>query len=190
MEVAQRSRRARGPGNLFALQTPSAVTVQTSGWSPAVPRSPKKAKTTWAQYTWWRRASSQLPGACRRKFRGTSARSSLAACTRIPTAGSSTRMIRKLFGRTLREQRHDMRFMPAQYFKPYVKTNKSDYIDAEARPGWRTPWSEGERTGPGSVRACTRSRDPLKIHTTRVHSSPSPVWWPVRMSLMCKHCLA
>jgi transposase len=35
-------------------------------------------------------------------------------------------------GRALREQRHEVRLIPAQYGKPYVKTNKSDYIDAEA----------------------------------------------------------
>jgi transposase len=35
-------------------------------------------------------------------------------------------------GRPLREQGHDVRLMPAQYVKPYVKTNKNDYIDAEA----------------------------------------------------------
>src|SRR5579863_1928504 len=35
-------------------------------------------------------------------------------------------------GRALRGQGHDVRLMPAQYVKPYVKTNKSDYIDAEA----------------------------------------------------------
>jgi transposase len=35
-------------------------------------------------------------------------------------------------GRALREQGHEARLMPAQYVKPYVKTNKSDYIDAEA----------------------------------------------------------
>ena len=29
-------------------------------------------------------------------------------------------------GRALREQGHDVRLMPAQYVKPYVKTNKSD----------------------------------------------------------------
>src|ERR1700692_423187 len=34
--------------------------------------------------------------------------------------------------RALREQGHEVRLMPAQYVKPYVKTNKSDYIDAEA----------------------------------------------------------
>jgi transposase len=32
----------------------------------------------------------------------------------------------------LREQGHEVRLMPAQYVKPYVKTNKSDFIDAEA----------------------------------------------------------
>src|SRR6266568_6900675 len=35
-------------------------------------------------------------------------------------------------GRALREQGHEVRLMPAQCVKPYVKTNKSDYIDAEA----------------------------------------------------------
>src|SRR6202166_3193926 len=35
-------------------------------------------------------------------------------------------------GRALREQGHEVRLMPAQYVKPYVKTNKSDYLDAEA----------------------------------------------------------
>src|ERR1700736_3349174 len=35
-------------------------------------------------------------------------------------------------GRALREQGQDAKLMPAQYVKPYVKTNKSDYIDAEA----------------------------------------------------------
>ena len=34
--------------------------------------------------------------------------------------------------RALHEQGHDARLIPAQYVKPYVKTNKSDYIDAEA----------------------------------------------------------
>ena|ERR1700686_1796733 len=35
-------------------------------------------------------------------------------------------------GRPLREQGHELRVMPAQYVKSYGKTNKSDYIDAEA----------------------------------------------------------
>jgi transposase len=35
-------------------------------------------------------------------------------------------------GRALREQGHEVRLMPAQYVKPYVQTNKSDYLDADA----------------------------------------------------------
>src|SRR3984957_19297692 len=35
-------------------------------------------------------------------------------------------------GRALREQGHEVRLIPAQYVKPYVKRNKNDYIDAEA----------------------------------------------------------
>ena len=35
-------------------------------------------------------------------------------------------------GRALQEQGYEVRLIPAQYVKPYVKTNKSDYIDAEA----------------------------------------------------------
>ena len=35
-------------------------------------------------------------------------------------------------GKALREQGHEARPIPAQYVKPFVKTNKSDFIDAEA----------------------------------------------------------
>src|SRR5690348_236754 len=35
-------------------------------------------------------------------------------------------------GRALQEQGHSVRLIPAQYVKPYVKTNKNDYVDAEA----------------------------------------------------------
>jgi transposase len=34
--------------------------------------------------------------------------------------------------RALCQQGHDTRLIPAQYVRPYVKTNKTDYIDAEA----------------------------------------------------------
>jgi hypothetical protein len=36
-------------------------------------------------------------------------------------------------GRALRDQGHEVRLMPAQYVKPYAKTNKSE-IDASALP--------------------------------------------------------
>lgn len=35
-------------------------------------------------------------------------------------------------GATLRRQGHDVRLIPAQFVKPYVKSNKNDFIDAEA----------------------------------------------------------
>jgi transposase len=35
-------------------------------------------------------------------------------------------------GRALREQGHDVRLIPAQFVKPFVKSNKNDYLDAEA----------------------------------------------------------
>jgi transposase len=35
-------------------------------------------------------------------------------------------------GLALQQQGHKVRLMPAQYVKPFVKTNKNDYIDAEA----------------------------------------------------------
>ena len=34
-------------------------------------------------------------------------------------------------GRALREQGHEVRLLPAQYVKPFVKTYKNDFIDAE-----------------------------------------------------------
>jgi transposase len=39
---------------------------------------------------------------------------------------------RTFWDESLREQGHEVRLMPAQYVKPYVQTNKSDYLDAEA----------------------------------------------------------
>ena len=35
-------------------------------------------------------------------------------------------------GRTLRAQGHDVRLIPAQFVKPFVKSNKNDFLDAEA----------------------------------------------------------
>jgi transposase len=34
--------------------------------------------------------------------------------------------------RLLRAQGHDVKLMPAEYVRPFVKSNKNDYIDAEA----------------------------------------------------------
>ena len=35
-------------------------------------------------------------------------------------------------GRALRQQGHDARLIPAQFIKPFVKSNKNDFLDAEA----------------------------------------------------------
>jgi transposase len=37
-----------------------------------------------------------------------------------------------LLGHQLTEQGHDVRLMPPQYVRPFVKSNKNDFIDAEA----------------------------------------------------------
>ncbi len=35
-------------------------------------------------------------------------------------------------GRALRAQGHEVKLIPAQFVKPFVKSNKNDFIDAEA----------------------------------------------------------
>jgi hypothetical protein len=44
----------------------------------------------------------------------------------MPTAGAH------LLGRVLREQGHNVKLIPAQFVKPFVKSNKNDFLDAEA----------------------------------------------------------
>ena len=34
-------------------------------------------------------------------------------------------------GRALREQGHDVKLIPAQFVKPFVKSNKNDFLDAD-----------------------------------------------------------
>jgi transposase len=34
--------------------------------------------------------------------------------------------------RTLREQGHDVKLTPTQFVRPFVKSNKNDFLDAEA----------------------------------------------------------
>ena len=67
-------------------------------------------------------------------------------------------------GRALREQGHDVRLMPAQYVKPYVKTNKNDYIDAEAL-------AEAVRSGRRHIDES--SRDGHLARVRRVHEVTS-----------------
>jgi len=51
---------------------------------------------------------------------------------KIPLIGMEACGGAHFLGRALREQGHEVRLIPAQYVKPYVKTNKTDYIDAES----------------------------------------------------------
>ena len=58
----------------------------------------------------------------------------LAYTANVPTslvgleAGSGAHFL----GARLREQGHEVRLIPAQFIKPYRKSNKNDFIDAEA----------------------------------------------------------
>jgi hypothetical protein len=66
-------------------------------------------------------------------------------------------------GRSLRKQRHDVRLIAAQFVKPFVKSNKNDFVDAEAiaeaveRKNMRPPgYGSGElvwRIGAGQCRS-------------------------------------
>jgi transposase len=38
----------------------------------------------------------------------------------------------RFLGRALRKQGHDVRLIAAQFVKPFVKSNKNDFVDAEA----------------------------------------------------------
>src|SRR6202023_3172769 len=59
-------------------------------------------------------------------------------------------------GRALREQGHEVRLMPAQYVKPYVQTNKSDFLDGEANR--RSGATAQDRGAVGFASAASRAR--------------------------------
>ena len=56
----------------------------------------------------------------------------LASTAQVQVIGMEACSEAHFLGRALREQGHEVRLMPAQYVKPYVKTNENDYMDAEA----------------------------------------------------------
>ena len=51
---------------------------------------------------------------------------------KVDLIGMESRGGAHFLGRSFRQQGHDVRLIPAQYVKPFVKTNKNDFIDAEA----------------------------------------------------------
>ena len=84
-------------------------------------------------------------------------------------------------GKALRQQGHEVRLMPAQYVKPFVKTNKNDFIDAEAiaeavcRPSMRfVPIKTDEQLDMSLVRR--RSRRCSRFTDSRGLLSPSHGW--------------
>jgi transposase len=79
----------------------------------------------------------------------------------------------------LREQGHEARLMPAQYVKPFVKTNKSDFIDAEAiaeavsRPSMRfVPIKTDEQL---DMQSLHRVRERWIMRRTSVVKAPSGI---------------
>jgi transposase len=76
--------------------------------------------------------------------------------------------------RALEAQGHQVRLMPAQYVKPYVKTHKNDYLDAEAiaeavqRPTMRFVPIKGDEQL--DLQALHRVRD-LKVNGTSWRSA-------------------
>src|SRR5256714_7828841 len=75
-------------------------------------------------------------------------------------------------GRALREQGHEVRLIPAQFLRPFVKSNKNDYREAEAIA--EAAESENKRFVPIkteeqlALQALPRARDPLQARRTRV----------------------
>jgi len=46
--------------------------------------------------------------------------------------GMEAGVVSHFLGRALRQQGHEVHLIPAQFVRPFVKSNKNDYRDAEA----------------------------------------------------------
>jgi transposase len=91
-------------------------------------------------------------------------------------------------GRALREQGQQVRLMPAQFVRPFVKSNKNDYRDAEAiaeaveRENMRfVPIKTEDQTGTRESSSCARRPVSTRgrIHFRRLFSS-HPILLAVR----------
>src|ERR1019366_4642660 len=87
-------------------------------------------------------------------------------------------------GRALREQGHEVRLMPPQYVKPYVQTNKSDFLDAEAiaeavqRPRMRfVPIKNGGTARLASAASCARALGDATHRSGQPDPQPSAGTW-------------
>jgi transposase len=79
-------------------------------------------------------------------------------------------------GRALRAQGHDVRLIPAQFVKPFVKSNKNDFLDAEAiaeavaRQNMRfVPIKTDDQL---DLQAIHRVRYRPRLRRSRLHQSP------------------
>jgi hypothetical protein len=86
-------------------------------------------------------------------------------------------------GKALRAQGHDVRLMPAQYVKPYVKTNKSDYnrCGSDCRSGATTPDAfcadqDGGATGSAGTASSARALGDATYRSGEPDSQPSSGW--------------
>jgi Transposase len=84
-------------------------------------------------------------------------------------------------GAALVAQGHDVRLMPAQFVKPFLKSNKNDYLDAEAiaeaaqRPNMRfVPIKTGDQL---DLQALHRVRDRLVCRRTVSSTNGAPFYW-------------
>src|SRR5258707_7259142 len=84
-------------------------------------------------------------------------------------------------GRALREQGHDVKLIPAQFVRPFVKSNKNDFLDAEAiaeavdRENMRfVPIKTDDQL---DLQALHRVRDRLIARRTSVITSCGPSCW-------------
>ncbi len=84
-------------------------------------------------------------------------------------------------GRALRKQGHDVRLIPGQFVKPFVKSNKNDFVDAEAiaeaveRKNMRfVPIKTDDQL---DLQAIHRVRDRLVSRRTAVITRSVPFCW-------------
>jgi transposase len=84
-------------------------------------------------------------------------------------------------GASLRKQGHDARLMPAQFVKPFVKSNKNDFLDAEAiaeavaRQNMRfVPIKTDDQL---DLQALHRVRDRLQMYPSGTERNPR---WSIR----------
>jgi transposase len=85
-----------------------------------------------------------------------------------------------LLGRALRKQGHDVRLIAAQFVKPFVKSNKNDFLDAEAiaeavdRKNMRfVPIKTDDQLDLQAIHRDAQKPPELPLHRSRLQWQPS-----------------